>query len=139
MIAQELEVSLHMAFVEARQARQEFITVEHLLLALLDNPSAAAADDSEHAVSGGASATQAVGSGTSTRAACNVAACSRSCSTCMSSSPIFASSSFTLSFSRCVSGPAALVPLALPSWCVRPSRSFSSDLTSVSSRDNAAS
>ncbi|MFZ6690402.1 ATP-dependent Clp protease ATP-binding subunit ClpA [Undibacterium sp. SXout20W] len=41
MIAQELEVSLHMAFVEARQARYEFITVEHLLLALLDNPSAA--------------------------------------------------------------------------------------------------
>jgi ATP-dependent Clp protease ATP-binding subunit ClpA len=40
MIAQELEVSLHMAFVEARQARHEFITVEHLLLALLDNPSA---------------------------------------------------------------------------------------------------
>jgi len=40
MIAQELEVSLHMAFVEARQQRHEFITVEHLLLALLDNPSA---------------------------------------------------------------------------------------------------
>ncbi len=43
MIAQELEVSLHMAFVEARQKRHEFITVEHLLLALTDNPSAAAA------------------------------------------------------------------------------------------------
>ncbi len=41
MIAQELEVSLHMAFMEARQKRHEFITVEHLLLALLDNPSAA--------------------------------------------------------------------------------------------------
>ncbi|RZS78623.1 ATP-dependent Clp protease ATP-binding subunit ClpA [Pigmentiphaga kullae] len=41
MISQELEVSLHMAFVEARQARHEFITVEHLLLSLLDNPSAA--------------------------------------------------------------------------------------------------
>ena len=40
MIAQELEISLHMAFVEARQKRHEFITVEHLLLALLDNPSA---------------------------------------------------------------------------------------------------
>jgi Clp amino terminal domain, pathogenicity island component/TIR domain len=39
MISQELEVSLHMAFVEARQQRHEFITVEHLLLALLDNPS----------------------------------------------------------------------------------------------------
>ena len=43
MIAQELEVSLHLAFVEARQKRHEFITVEHLLLALLDNPTAAAA------------------------------------------------------------------------------------------------
>src|SRR5213080_428969 len=41
MIAQEIEVSLHMAFVEARQKRHEFITVEHLLLALLDNPTAA--------------------------------------------------------------------------------------------------
>ncbi|SDY41482.1 ATP-dependent Clp protease ATP-binding subunit ClpA [Nitrosomonas sp. Nm58] len=41
MIAQELEVSLHMAFVESRQKRHEFITIEHLLLALLDNPSAA--------------------------------------------------------------------------------------------------
>ena len=41
MIAQELEVSLHTAFVEARQKRHEFITVEHLLLALIDNPSAA--------------------------------------------------------------------------------------------------
>jgi len=40
MIAQELEVSLHTAFVEARQKRHEFITVEHLLLALIDNPSA---------------------------------------------------------------------------------------------------
>ena len=40
MIAQELEVSLHLAFVEARQHRHEFITVEHLLLALIDNPSA---------------------------------------------------------------------------------------------------
>ncbi|MDO8464712.1 MAG: ATP-dependent Clp protease ATP-binding subunit ClpA [Gallionella sp.] len=40
MIAQELEVSLHMAFVEARQKRHEFITVEHLLLAMLDNASA---------------------------------------------------------------------------------------------------
>ncbi len=41
MISQELEVTLHMAFVEARQQRHEFITVEHLLLALIDNPSAA--------------------------------------------------------------------------------------------------
>ncbi|MDR3055852.1 MAG: ATP-dependent Clp protease ATP-binding subunit ClpA [Zoogloeaceae bacterium] len=41
MIAQELEISLHIAFVEARQKRHEFITVEHLLLALLDNSTAA--------------------------------------------------------------------------------------------------
>ncbi len=41
MIAQELEVSLHLAFVEARQKRHQFITVEHLLLTMLDNASAA--------------------------------------------------------------------------------------------------
>ncbi len=41
MIAQELEVTLHMAFMDARQRKHEFVTVEHLLLALLDNPSAA--------------------------------------------------------------------------------------------------
>ena len=40
MIAQELEVSLHMAFVDARATRHEFITVEHLLAALLDNATA---------------------------------------------------------------------------------------------------
>jgi len=40
MIAQELEVSLHMVFVESRQKRHEFITVEHLLLAMLDNHTA---------------------------------------------------------------------------------------------------
>ncbi|MDE0797928.1 MAG: ATP-dependent Clp protease ATP-binding subunit ClpA [Nitrosomonadaceae bacterium] len=40
MIAQELEVSLHMVFVESRQKRHEFITVEHLLLAMLDNQAA---------------------------------------------------------------------------------------------------
>lgn len=39
MIAQELEVSLQMAFEGARQKRHEFITVEHLLLSLLDNAS----------------------------------------------------------------------------------------------------
>lgn len=41
MISEELEVSLHTAFVEARAARHEFITVEHLLLSLLDNAAAA--------------------------------------------------------------------------------------------------
>jgi ATP-dependent Clp protease adapter protein ClpS len=41
MIAQELEISLHLAFVEAREKRHELITVEHLLLALMDNPTAA--------------------------------------------------------------------------------------------------
>ena len=46
MIAQELEVSLHTAFVEARQKRHEFITVEHLLLAL-ERELAAPADEDE--------------------------------------------------------------------------------------------
>src|SRR5210317_636931 len=40
MISQELEVSLHMAFMDARQKRHELITVEHLLMAMMDNPSA---------------------------------------------------------------------------------------------------
>ncbi|HET9122523.1 MAG TPA: ATP-dependent Clp protease ATP-binding subunit ClpA [Acidiferrobacteraceae bacterium] len=41
MLSQELEFSLNLAFQEAREKRHEFITVEHLLLALLDNPTAA--------------------------------------------------------------------------------------------------
>jgi ATP-dependent Clp protease ATP-binding subunit ClpA len=40
MISQELEVTLHMAFMDARQKRHELITVEHLLKAMMDNPSA---------------------------------------------------------------------------------------------------
>ncbi len=40
MLSQELEFSLNSAFQNAREKRHEFITVEHLLLALLDNPSA---------------------------------------------------------------------------------------------------
>jgi ATP-dependent Clp protease ATP-binding subunit ClpA len=41
MLSQELEFSLNSAFQNAREKRHEFITVEHLLAALLDNPSAA--------------------------------------------------------------------------------------------------
>jgi ATP-dependent Clp protease ATP-binding subunit ClpA len=41
MLSQELEFSLNSAFQVAREKRHEFITVEHLLAALLDNPSAA--------------------------------------------------------------------------------------------------
>jgi ATP-dependent Clp protease ATP-binding subunit ClpA len=41
MIAQELEVILHQAFVGAREVRHEYITVEHLLLALLSSPTIA--------------------------------------------------------------------------------------------------
>lgn len=40
MLNQELELSLNMAFASARQQHHEFMTVEHLLLALLSNPSA---------------------------------------------------------------------------------------------------
>jgi len=40
MLSKELEESLNQAFKEAREKRHEFITVEHLLLALLDNSSA---------------------------------------------------------------------------------------------------
>ena len=41
MLDKELELTLNSAFREAREKRHEFMTVEHLLLALLDNPSAA--------------------------------------------------------------------------------------------------
>ena len=41
MLSRELEVTLNLAFKMAREQRHEFMTVEHLLLALLDNPSAA--------------------------------------------------------------------------------------------------
>ncbi len=41
MLSKELEVTLNLAFKEAREKRHEFMTVEHLLLALLDNPTAA--------------------------------------------------------------------------------------------------
>lgn len=40
MLDKELEQTLNNAFKEARAQRHEFMTVEHLLLALLDNPSA---------------------------------------------------------------------------------------------------
>lgn len=42
MLSKELEVTLNNAFKNARDKRHEFITVEHLLLALLDNASAEA-------------------------------------------------------------------------------------------------
>ncbi|MGD8851280.1 MAG: ATP-dependent Clp protease ATP-binding subunit ClpA [Gammaproteobacteria bacterium] len=41
MLSKELEFTLNLAFKDAREKRHEFMTVEHLLLALLDNPSAA--------------------------------------------------------------------------------------------------
>ena len=40
MLSKELEITLNLAFKEARDAHHEFMTVEHLLLALLDNHSA---------------------------------------------------------------------------------------------------
>ncbi|EHR42003.1 MULTISPECIES: ATP-dependent Clp protease ATP-binding subunit ClpA [Alishewanella] len=43
MLNKDLELTLNMAFRFARERRHEFMTVEHLLLALLDNPSAGAA------------------------------------------------------------------------------------------------
>lgn len=42
MLSKELEMTLNTAFKGARSKRHEFMTVEHLLLALLDNESAAA-------------------------------------------------------------------------------------------------
>ncbi|WP_297428607.1 ATP-dependent Clp protease ATP-binding subunit ClpA [uncultured Acinetobacter sp.] len=43
MLSRQLEVSLRLAVSMARQKRHEFLTVEHLLLALLDNDSAVTA------------------------------------------------------------------------------------------------
>lgn len=40
MFSKSLEISLNDAFMQAREKRHEFITVEHLLLSLLDNPEA---------------------------------------------------------------------------------------------------
>jgi ATP-dependent Clp protease ATP-binding subunit ClpA len=41
MLSKELEITLNLAFKGARSKRHEFMTVEHLLLALIDNESAA--------------------------------------------------------------------------------------------------
>ena len=40
MLNKDLEVTLNKAFIRAKEARHEFMTVEHLLLSLLENPSA---------------------------------------------------------------------------------------------------
>jgi len=40
MLNKDLEVTLNLAFQQARDSRHEYMTVEHLLLALIDNPSA---------------------------------------------------------------------------------------------------
>ncbi|MCB1723931.1 MAG: ATP-dependent Clp protease ATP-binding subunit ClpA [Gammaproteobacteria bacterium] len=41
MLSKELEFTLNQAFKNARDKQHEFMTIEHLLLALLDNPTAA--------------------------------------------------------------------------------------------------
>ncbi len=41
MLSKELEFTLNQAFKSAREKHHEFMTIEHLLLALLDNPAAA--------------------------------------------------------------------------------------------------
>ncbi|MBE8167509.1 MAG: ATP-dependent Clp protease ATP-binding subunit ClpA [Shewanella sp.] len=40
MLNKDLEITLNLAFQQAKNSRHEYMTVEHLLLALLDNPSA---------------------------------------------------------------------------------------------------
>jgi len=40
MLSKELEFTLNLAFKEAREKNHEFMTVEHLLYALLGNPAA---------------------------------------------------------------------------------------------------
>ena len=41
MLSKELEFTLNRAFKEAREKHHEYMTVEHMLLSLLDNPAAA--------------------------------------------------------------------------------------------------
>jgi ATP-dependent Clp protease adaptor protein ClpS len=41
MFSKDLELTISQCYKEAREQRHEFMTVEHLLLALLENPSAA--------------------------------------------------------------------------------------------------
>lgn len=41
MLSKQLELTLNSAFIQAREKRHEFMTVEHLLLALIDNSEAA--------------------------------------------------------------------------------------------------
>ena len=41
MLSKDLEVTLNLAFKEARAKRHELMSVEHLLLALIDNAVAA--------------------------------------------------------------------------------------------------
>ena len=41
MLSAEVEYSINTLFRDARDSHHEFVTVEHLLLAMLDNPSAA--------------------------------------------------------------------------------------------------
>ena len=43
MFSKDLELTIGQCYKDAREQRHEFMTVEHLLLALLENPSAAAA------------------------------------------------------------------------------------------------
>ncbi|MCB1577284.1 MAG: hypothetical protein KDI81_08080, partial [Xanthomonadales bacterium] len=40
MFSKDLELTIGQCYKEAREQRHEFMTVEHLLLALLENPSA---------------------------------------------------------------------------------------------------
>ena len=42
MFSKDLELTIGQCYKDAREQRHEFMTVEHLLLALLENPSAAA-------------------------------------------------------------------------------------------------
>ena len=43
MLSEELELTLNRAFKEARDKRHEFMTVEHLLRALVENPTSGSA------------------------------------------------------------------------------------------------
>ena len=52
MLSSELESCLNGAFAQAREARHEFLTVEHLLLSIIDAPRVLLVVASAYALSG---------------------------------------------------------------------------------------
>ena len=63
MFSKDLEYSIGQCYKRAREARHEYMTVEHLLLALLDNPSAEGVLPQRHTHASGLSCSSVMCSG----------------------------------------------------------------------------